>query len=130
VIPIVGFVDFDDPRATATTELVAKELGADGYVRRYVTDGMDGVGGDEGAFFICSFWLVECLARGGEQDRARGLFERLLSHCNDLGLLSEEVDPASGELLGNFPQAFSHLGLIQAAIALDMPEGLTREALE
>jgi alpha,alpha-trehalase len=62
--------------------------------------------------------------------RARELFERLLSHRNDLGLLSEEVDPASGELLGNFPQAFSHLGLIQAAIALDMPEGLTREALE
>jgi GH15 family glucan-1,4-alpha-glucosidase len=130
VIPIVGFVDFDDPRATATTELVAKELGADGYVRRYVIDGMDGVGGGEGAFFICSFWLVECLARGGEEKRARELFERLLSHCNDLGLLSEEVDPASGELLGNFPQAFSHLGLIQAAIALDMPEGLTREALE
>jgi GH15 family glucan-1,4-alpha-glucosidase len=110
VIPIVGLVAFDDPRATATIELVAKELGADGYVRCYVTDGMDGVGGDAGAFFICSFWLVECLARGGEQDRARGLFERLLSHCNDLGLLSEEVDPASRELLGNFPQAYSHLG--------------------
>ena len=130
LIPIVGFVDFDDPRASATAELVAKELGADGLVRRYVTDGMDGVDGDEGAFLICSFWLVECLARGGEEDRARELFERLLSNCNDLGLLSEEVDPASGELLGNFPQAFSHLGLIQAAIALDMPEGLTQEALE
>jgi alpha,alpha-trehalase len=130
LIPIVGFVDFDDPRVTATTKLVFKELGADGYLRRYVTDGMDGVGGDEGAFLICSFWLVECLARGGEEKRARELFERLLSHCNDLGLLSEEVDPASGELLGNFPQAFSHLGLIQAAIALDMPEGLTQEALE
>jgi alpha,alpha-trehalase len=128
--PIVGFVDFDDPRAKATIDLVAKELAADGLVRRYVTDGMDGVGGDEGAFLICSFWLVECLARGGEEKRARELFERLLTHCNDLGLLAEEVDPESGELLGNFPQAFSHLGLIQAAIALDMPEGLTREALE
>jgi len=130
LIPITGFVEFDDPRARATTELVSKKLAADGLVCRYVTDGMDGVGGDEGAFLICSFWLVECLARGGEEDRARELFERLLSHCNDLGLLSEEVDPATGELLGNFPQAFSHLGLIQAAIALDMPEGLTQEALE
>jgi GH15 family glucan-1,4-alpha-glucosidase len=113
-----------------TTDLVAKELGADGYVRRYMTDGMDGVGGHEGAFLICSFWLVECLARGGEEDRARELFERLISHRNDVGLLAEEIDPATGELLGNFPQAFSHLGLIQAAIALDMPEGLTQEALE
>jgi GH15 family glucan-1,4-alpha-glucosidase len=130
LIPIVGFVGFDDPRARATTELVWKELGADGFVHRYVTDGMDGVGGGEGAFLICSFWLVECLARGGEEGPARELFERLISHCNDVGLLAEEIDPSSGELLGNFPQAFSHLGLIQAAIALDMPEGLTLEGLE
>jgi alpha,alpha-trehalase len=130
LIPIVGFADFDDPRVQATTERVSAELAADGLVRRYLTDGMDGIDGDEGAFLICSFWLVECLARGGDEDRARELFERLIAHCNDVGLLSEEVDPASGELLGNFPQAFSHLGLIQAAIALDMPEGLTLEALE
>jgi GH15 family glucan-1,4-alpha-glucosidase len=91
---------------------------------------MDGVEGDEGAFLICSFWLVECLARGGDEDRARERFERLVSHCNDVGLLAEEIDPSSGELLGNFPQAFSHLGLIQAAIALDMPESLTQEVLE
>jgi len=130
LIPIVGFVDFDDVHAVATAELVSSELAADGFVRRYVTDGVDGVGGGEGAFLMCSFWLVECLARGGDDARARGLFERLLSHCNDVGLLAEEVDPDSGELLGNFPQAFSHLGLIQAAIALDMPEGLTQEALE
>ena len=130
LIPIVGYVDFDDPRAKATTELVAKELAADGFVRRYLTDGMDGLEGDEGAFLICSFWLAECLARGGEEDRARELFERLVSHRNDVGLLAEEIDPSSGELLGNFPQAFSHLGLIQAAIALDMPESLTQEVLE
>jgi GH15 family glucan-1,4-alpha-glucosidase len=130
LIPIVGFVEFDDPRAKATIELVEKDLAADGFVRRYVTDGMDGVEGDEGAFLICSFWLVECLARGGQQDRAREQFERLVSHCNDVGLLAEEIDPSSGELLGNFPQAFSHLGLIQAAIALDMPESLTQEVLE
>jgi GH15 family glucan-1,4-alpha-glucosidase len=130
LIPIVGFADFDDPRVKATTEQVSSKLAADGFVRRYLTDGMDGIDGDEGAFLICSFWLVECLARGGEEERARELFERLISHCNDVGLLAEEVDPSSGELLGNFPQAFSHLGLIQAAIALDMPEGLTLEALE
>ena len=130
LIPIVGFVEFDDPRAKATIELVSKELAEDGFVRRYVTDGMDGVGGDEGAFLICSFWLAECLARGGDEEKGRELFERLVSHCNDVGLLAEEVDAGSGELLGNFPQAFSHLGLIQAAIALDMPESLTQEVLE
>jgi GH15 family glucan-1,4-alpha-glucosidase len=130
LIPIVGFVEFDDPRSKATIELVTKQLASDGFVRRYVTDGMDGVVGDEGAFLICSFWLVECLARGGEEQSARELFERLISHCNDVGLLAEEVDPATGDLLGNFPQAFSHLGLIQAAIALDMPESLTKEVLE
>jgi len=130
LIPIVGFVEFDDPRAKATIDLVSKELGADGFVRRYLTDGMDGLDGDEGGFLICSFWLAECLARGGEEEKGRELFERLVSHCNDVGLLAEEVDPSSGELLGNFPQAFSHLGLIQAAIALDMPESLTQEVLE
>ena len=130
LIPIVGFVEFDDPRAKATIELVSTELAEDGFVRRYLTDGMDGVGGDEGAFLICSFWLAECLARGGEEEQGRELFERLVSHCNDVGLLAEEIDPSSGELLGNFPQAFSHLGLIQAAIALDMPESLTQEVLE
>jgi GH15 family glucan-1,4-alpha-glucosidase len=130
LIPITGFVDPDDPRAAATAGLVARVLGADGFVRRYVTDGMDGVAGGEGAFVICSFWLVECLARGGDANRARKLFQELISHCNDVGLLAEEIDPSSGELLGNFPQAFSHLGLIQAAIALDMPEGLNQEALE
>ena len=83
---------------------------------------MDGLSGEEATFAICSFWLVECLARGGEVERARELFERLLGFCNDVGLLAEEIDPHSGELIGNFPQAFSHLGLIQAAIALDMPE--------
>ena len=122
MIPIVGFVEHDDPRARATTERIAAELSSDGFVYRYVTDGVDGLSGDEATFAICSFWLVECLARAGQEERARELFERLLGFCNDVGLLAEEIDPASGELLGNFPQAFSHVGLIQAAIALDMPE--------
>src|SRR5205085_6770850 len=94
-----------------------------------LTDGVDGLSGDEATFAICSFWLVECLAREGETGRARELFERLLGFCNDIGLLAEEIDPHSGELVGNFPQAFSHVGLIQAAIALDMPgESMSMQA--
>jgi alpha,alpha-trehalase len=122
MIPIVGFVAHDDPRARATFERIVAELSADGFVYRYLTDGVDGLSGDEATFAICSFWLVECLARAGETERARSLYERLLRFCNDVGLLAEEIDPHSGELIGNFPQAFSHVGLIQAAIALDMPE--------
>ncbi|TMK92996.1 MAG: glycoside hydrolase family 15 protein [Actinobacteria bacterium] len=122
MIPIVGLVTHDDPRARATSERIVGELSADGFVYRYLTDGVDGLSGDEATFAICSFWLVECLARAGETERARELFERLLRFCNDVGLLAEEIDPHSGELIGNFPQAFSHVGLIQAATALDMPE--------
>jgi GH15 family glucan-1,4-alpha-glucosidase len=122
MIPIVGFVPHDDPRARATAERVADELSADGLVYRYLADGVDGLSGEEATFAICSFWLVECLARTGETKRARELYERLLDFCNDVGLLAEEIDPHGGELIGNFPQAFSHLGLIQAAIALDVPE--------
>jgi GH15 family glucan-1,4-alpha-glucosidase len=131
MIPIVGFVEHTDPRARATAERIAAELSADGFVYRYITDGVDGLSGDEATFAICSFWLVECLARAGETERARELFERLLGFCNDVGLLAEEIDPHSGELIGNFPQAFSHLGLIQAAIALDLPqESMTMMAPE
>jgi alpha,alpha-trehalase len=118
MLPIVGFVGHDDPRARTTVEAIAARLTADGLVYRYVTDGVDGLSGDEATFAICSFWLVECLARAGETERARELFERLIGFANDVGLLAEEIDPHSGELLGNFPQAFSHLGLIQAALAL------------
>jgi alpha,alpha-trehalase len=122
MIPIVGFVPHDDPRARATAERIADELSADGFVYRYLADGVDGLSGEEATFAICSFWLVECLARAGETERARELFERLLGFCNDVGLLAEEIDAHGGDLIGNFPQAFSHLGLIQAAIALDVPE--------
>jgi alpha,alpha-trehalase len=121
MIPIVGFVGHDDSRARATFERTVSELSADGFVYRYVTDGVDGLSGEEATFAICSFWLVECLARAGEGERARELFERLLGFRNDVEPLAEEIDPHSGELIGNFPQAFSHVGLIQAAIALDLP---------
>ena len=79
----------------------------------------DGLAGEEGTFVICSFWLVSCLARAGELDRAEALFDQLAGYANDLGLLAEEIDTANGEQLGNFPQAFSHIGLITAANAID-----------
>jgi len=79
----------------------------------------DGLVGAEGTFVVCSFWLAQCLAQAGEIERAERLFERLAGYANDLGLLAEEVDPATGELLGNYPQAFSHIGLITAAWEID-----------
>ena len=123
MIPIVGFVGHDDPRAKATAGRIADELSADGFVYRYVADGVDGLSGEEATFAICSFWLVECLARAGEGERARELFERLLGFCNDVGLLAEEIDPHSGELVGNFPQAFSHVGLVNTARNLAHRDG-------
>jgi GH15 family glucan-1,4-alpha-glucosidase len=118
LMPLVGFLPASDPRMRATIEAIARDLTDQGLVLRYRTrDGLnaDGLSGDEGTFVICSFWLVSCLARAGEIDRAEALFTQLAGYANDLGLLAEEVDPANGELLGNFPQAFSHVGLITAA---------------
>jgi GH15 family glucan-1,4-alpha-glucosidase len=83
----------------------------------------DGLSGEEGTFVICSFWLVSALAKAGEVDRAEKLFDKLVSYANDLGLFAEEIDTASGELLGNFPQAFSHIGLITAAWEIDKARG-------
>lgn len=117
LLPLVHFLPADDPRTRATIERVAKELSVDGFVYRYL-DGGDGLPGGEATFLICSFWLVDNLALTGQLERARELFERLCGCANDLGLLSEEVDPRTGELLGNFPQAFSHIGLINSAIQL------------
>jgi len=117
LIPLVRFLRADDERVRATMERVATELAPGGLVYRYL-DGDDGLPGGEASFVICSFWLVDNLAMAGEVDRAGHLFERLLSFTNDVGLLAEEIDPATGELLGNFPQAFSHVGLIGAALNL------------
>jgi GH15 family glucan-1,4-alpha-glucosidase len=117
LMPLVGFLPADDPRMRATIEAVAAELGEDGLILRYRSK--DGLEGKEGTFLLCSFWLVSCLARLGEVDRARALFERTAGFANDVGLLGEEVDARTGELLGNFPQAFSHVGLITAARDLD-----------
>jgi GH15 family glucan-1,4-alpha-glucosidase len=108
----------------STIDAVADRLTDDrGLVYRYRTaDGIDGLTGEEGTFLLCSFWLAQALAMSGQVGRARAVFERAAAYTNDVGLLSEEVDPRSGELLGNFPQAFSHIGLINAAWAIDEAE--------
>ncbi|MEO9008374.1 MAG: glycoside hydrolase family 15 protein [Candidatus Dormibacter sp.] len=119
---IVGFLPANDPRMRATIDAIAQRLtDARGFVYRYRS--ADGLEGGEGTFAICTFWLVRCLALLGETARARELYERICGYANDVGLMSEEVDPASGELLGNFPQAFTHIGLVNAAWAIALAEG-------
>ncbi|MFJ8207998.1 glycoside hydrolase family 15 protein [Streptomyces sp. NPDC096033] len=120
LIPRVGFLPPDDPRVIGTVDAVRAELGSSGLVRRYSTEGpsVDGLPGDEGAFLACSFWLADALYLTGRPKEARELFERLLAVRNDVGLLAEEYDPASGRQLGNFPQAFSHIGLVNTALTL------------
>ena len=110
LMPLVGFLPADDERMRATVEKIERELGSEGLVRRWDGDGH--------GFLLCTYWLVECLARCGEVGRATQLFERATVCANDLGLLSERADPATGEQWGNFPQTFSHVGLINAARAL------------
>jgi GH15 family glucan-1,4-alpha-glucosidase len=126
LIPRVGFLPPDDPRVRGTIEAVQRELTEDGFVLRYRTDAdaaseegtVDGLPGHEGAFLACSFWLADALALTGRRDEARTLFERLLELRNDVGLLSEEWDPQARRQLGNTPQAFSHVGLVNTALAL------------
>lgn len=117
-LPLVGFLPSSDPRIAGTIAAIERELSVEGLLLRYQTDGHDGLEGHEGVFLICSFWLVEVHALQGRMAEAEALFDRLLGFANDLGLLSEEVDVATGEMLGNFPQAFSHIGLVMAAVAL------------
>ena len=117
LLPTVGFVAYDDERMVRTVDLIRRELGEDGLIRRYPI-GDDGMDGKEGVFLACSFWLVDCLARQGRLDEAREVFERALSTGNDLLLFSEEYDTEAGEMLGNFPQGLTHLSLITAAVAL------------
>jgi GH15 family glucan-1,4-alpha-glucosidase len=121
LLPIVGFLPATDERVVATVDAIQRELTVDGLVLRYRVGedaADDGLPGHEGVFLPCTFWLVEVLALQGRLDEARELFERLLDLRNDVGLLSEEYDPVSGRQLGNFPQAFAHLALVDAAIAL------------
>jgi GH15 family glucan-1,4-alpha-glucosidase len=117
LIPLVRFLQPDDPRVRATVLAIADELTVDGMVLRYRTDETDdGLGSEEGTFTICSFWLVSALCEIGELDSARELCEKLLSYASPLQLYAEEIDPRSGRHLGNFPQAFSHLALINAVM--------------
>jgi len=122
LMPLVGFLPATDPHMRSTIEAIAEELTQGGLVLRYLNDeglNADGLSGEEGTFVICSFWLVSCLAQAGELERAEALFDQLAGYANDLGLLAEEIDVANGEQLGNFPQAFSHIGLVTAAWEID-----------
>ncbi len=118
-IPIVGFLPIDDPRVVGTVAAIERELLHDGFVLRYRTDHVDdGLPPGEGVFLACSFWLVDVYLRQGRVDEGRALFERLAGLANDVGLFSEEYDPAAERQLGNFPQAFTHLAFVRAAANL------------
>jgi GH15 family glucan-1,4-alpha-glucosidase len=120
-LPLVGFLPADDPRVLSTLEAVERQLLRGGFVPRYLTDeagSVDGLSGGEGAFLPCTFWLADNYHLVGRRDEARAVFERLLSLRNDLGLLSEEYDPRNRRLIGNFPQAFSHVALVNTALRL------------
>jgi GH15 family glucan-1,4-alpha-glucosidase len=131
LIPLVGFLPPDDPRVAGTVDAILAELVEDGLVRRYLDDEtmreVDGLPPGEGSFLPCSFWLVDNLSLLGRKDEARALFERLLSLRTDLGLLAEEYDSRAGRLVGNFPQAFSHVGLVNSAFNLSTAETGSRE---
>jgi GH15 family glucan-1,4-alpha-glucosidase len=116
LLPTTGFVAWDDPRMVRTVDALRRELEVDGLLLRYRAP--DGLAGAEGAFVACTFWLAECLARQGRTTAAHAAFARAAATANDLGLFAEEVDPATGTLLGNFPQALTHLSHIAAAVAL------------
>jgi GH15 family glucan-1,4-alpha-glucosidase len=123
VLPLVGFIAGDDPRVLGTIEAIEKDLLRDGLVLRYRTEsGVDGLAGDEHPFLACSFWLVSAYVLAGRRDDAAALFDRLCGLTNDVGLLSEEYDPTRDRMVGNFPQAFSHLALVQAACLLGDPQ--------
>ncbi|MBV8561301.1 MAG: glycoside hydrolase family 15 protein, partial [Acidimicrobiia bacterium] len=121
MMPIVGCLPADDPRMKATIDAIADRLTDEhGLVYRYLAH--DGLEGEEGTFLLCTFWLAQAQALAGELEKARKTFETAVSFCNDVGLLAEEVDSRTGELLGNFPQAFSHIGLVNAAYAISEAE--------
>ena len=128
LFPSYGFLDARDPHVVRTRERVVKELGEGRFLRRYHSD--DGIGTGEGAFVLCGFWLAEALALAGELDEALEVFQSHQAASNHVGLLAEEVDPVTTEPLGNFPQAFSHLGQIQAAVRLDTALRLRDEGID
>jgi GH15 family glucan-1,4-alpha-glucosidase len=131
MMPLVGFLPPDEPRMTGTVAAIQQRLVIDGFVRRYDpvrTD--DGLPHDEGVFLACSFWLVDNLILQGKPDEAAEMFERLLALRNDVGLLAEEYDPAARRQIGNFPQAFTHIALINSALNLTRAASPTRQRAE
>jgi GH15 family glucan-1,4-alpha-glucosidase len=121
MVPLVGFLPAHDPRVRGTVAAIERELLHDDFVQRYTQlpgDTVDGLPAGEGAFLACTFWLADNYALQGRHDEARAVFERLLALRNDVGLLSEEYDPKAGRLVGNFPQAFSHVPLVDTARTL------------
>jgi GH15 family glucan-1,4-alpha-glucosidase len=127
LLAIVGFLPPDDPRLVKTVAAIEERLMSDGLVLRYETDRrLDGLPEGEGAFLACSFWLADNYCLMGRLEDARALFRRLVALCNDVGLLSEEYDPRTRRFLGNFPQAFSHVALVNTAIGLERAEGVKR----
>ncbi|MGC2592781.1 MAG: glycoside hydrolase family 15 protein, partial [Xanthobacteraceae bacterium] len=132
LLPLVGFLPANDPRMQGTLGAIEKKLLIDDeFVLRYETDDVDdGLPAGEGAFLACSFWLVDNYIMQGRLADARRLFDRLLSRCNDVGLFSEEFDPETGRMLGNFPQAYSHVGVINCALNLSQQTGPAEERAE
>jgi len=119
MLPLVGFLPPDDERIVATVEAIDRELSFDGFISRYhPNQDLDGLPSGEGAFLLCSFWMVQALALMGRTREATERYERLLALRNDVGLLSEEYDPRTKEMLGNIPQAFSHTAVINTAVLL------------
>lgn len=128
LMPIVGFLPPSDPRVQGTVAAIERRLMVDGFVMRYDTaTGKDGLPPGEGAFLACSFWYVDNLVLAGRRDEATQLFERLCGLCNDVGLLSEEYDPGAKRLVGNFPQAFSHIALVNSAYNLALPDNALKQ---
>jgi GH15 family glucan-1,4-alpha-glucosidase len=128
-LALTGFLPPDDPRIVRTIEEIERTLYRDGFVLRYLTEsGIDGLPEGEGAFLACSFWLVDNYLLIGRKREARDLFERLIGLCNDVGLLAEEYDPREKRMLGNFPQAFSHVALVNSAFALAIADGAKTQA--
>jgi len=128
MVPLVGFLPGDDERVIGTVAAIEKHLMSDGFVQRYHTHELDdGLPSGEGVFLPCSFWLVDALLMLERDDEAKALFEKLIAVANDLGLLSEEYDPSAKRLLGNFPQAFTHVGLVNSAYNLSKHTGPTHQ---
>jgi GH15 family glucan-1,4-alpha-glucosidase len=128
MIPLIGFLPVNDPKVQGTIAAVQNKLMRDGFLLRYTID--DGLKGEEGSFIFCNFWLVECLALSGKLDEAKELLQKTIGSANHLGLFSEEYDPKNKTMLGNFPQAFTHIGLINAVnalIAAEQPKSLETE---